>query len=1405
MAKDKEARVTLKLFNQEFNSAMQETKNETTRLNKEFELQKQQMKLTASEAEQLSAKIEYLKSKQEIANRVTNETATHLENVKAQFGENSREAQQLANKLLEAQIAEQKLANEVSQTTQALERARDAQGKLNSSTISIKDEIKKLENQFELQKQQMQLNATESEKLAAKIDFLNNKQVLMGRATQEVVQDLEKAKASFGENSREAQQLANKLLEAQTAEQKLANEITQTVSALDRARAAENQLESATESTTNSIKSQAQSAEEASKKLNDMGDAAKNAGEKMSGVSAGVAALSAGALVIATDIDSAMVKIQTSIGATEEEAKALGDVAENVWKAGFAGSLDEAAASLIQVKQNMRDLDAGEIETATKSAIALATTFEADVNEVTRAANNLMNNFGIESEKAFDLLAHGAQNGLNFSNELFDNVSEYAGLWANMGFSTEQYFKIMEAGASQGVYNLDYINDVMKEFQIRIKDGSKSTSEAMGSMSKDSQAVWKSFLDGKATVSDVFSQIMPEISKMDDQVVASQIGVSLFGTKWEDLETKAMYAMGNVSAEMLNLDGTMGKMIETQEESFGQRFQGNLRELAAALEPLGLILMDLVDSVMPTITNAITSASTAFSNLSPTIQTIILVIGAFALAIGPILVIIGTLISSISAIVGAIAPLVAAITSAGGVIAFLSSHLSFLTPLFTALTGPIGLTVAAIALLTAAFVTAYQKVDWFRNGVNEIFSHIKSLTSTVFNAVKDLITNLISSAVDFAKGILEKFKAFWDENGKAIVNIVKLYFGMVKTNIEVVLGVIKGIFEAVWPILSAIVKIAWEAIQLIVENSITVVLGIIQTIMKLIQGDWEGAWETIKGIGEGIMNNIIKFFKDIDLLQIGKDIIQGLINGMTSMVDAVWDAVSSIASSVPNWVKELLGIHSPSRVMAEVGKWIPVGLAQGVDQNASSVQKSMEELGYLIIDTAEHFANEEVKINTQLAKDIASINEKSDEKIQKIKAAAKKKKRDLTVAEKNDIIKIEKEAADKIAKIEATAMKNKVKALETSNKEYLQTVQAFIDDKKSLEQLTTIDEAAIWEKTINLFDEGTVERIKAQQNYKKAVETTNNEILSINETYQSKMATISDNLKQQVDAENQKIATALEEKANSFKSFANTFDEYQINLNRTGEELANNLKSQLEAMKMWREEFAKLSSRNVDADLLAEISNLGVKALPELVALNSMTDEQLSEYSAMYQEKSKEAREKAELELVGMKTDAEIRITELRNAANTELDQVERDWMKAIEKITKNTDTELQTLEQVGRDAGQGLLNGLASMEAAILAKAAAIAEGVKAQITSALDIHSPSRVMEGYGENTGEGFAIGLENLIERVKNAATKLTQATTQAATNSSMDYSRTMNNYITWQTSGESDRDFERTVRRTSYLL
>lgn len=166
--------------------------------------------------------------------------------------------------------------------------------------------------------------------------------------------------------------------------------------------------------------------------------------------SAAMGAFGAGAGLAAAQFDNAAGQIQAGLGVTAEEAKKLESLARNVWKAGFGESLEEVSAGLIRVKQNMKQIDGSEIEKVTQNALALAKSFESDVNEVTRAGNNLMVNFGVSADEAFDLMARGAQDGINFSNEMFDNLAEYSPLFASMGYSADEYFGILKRGSEQG-------------------------------------------------------------------------------------------------------------------------------------------------------------------------------------------------------------------------------------------------------------------------------------------------------------------------------------------------------------------------------------------------------------------------------------------------------------------------------------------------------------------------------------------------------------------------------------------------------------------------------------------------------------------------------------------------------------------------------------------------------------------------------------------------------------------------------------------------------------------------------------------------------------------------------------------------------------------------------------------
>jgi phage-related minor tail protein len=185
-------------------------------------------------------------------------------------------------------------------------------------------------------------------------------------------------------------------------------------------------------------------------------DGFKNVGSVISStVTPAILAIGAAAVAIASEFDGANAKIQNSLGVTADEAGELADSVKNVYRKGIGESQAVVTDALIKTRQNMRKLADDELELVTKKAIILGETFDSDVNEVTRAGNNLMEAFGISSDKAFDLMASGAQRGLNFSSEMFDNLAEYSNLFDDMGFTAEEYFQLLEKGSSAGVYNLD--------------------------------------------------------------------------------------------------------------------------------------------------------------------------------------------------------------------------------------------------------------------------------------------------------------------------------------------------------------------------------------------------------------------------------------------------------------------------------------------------------------------------------------------------------------------------------------------------------------------------------------------------------------------------------------------------------------------------------------------------------------------------------------------------------------------------------------------------------------------------------------------------------------------------------------------------------------------------------------
>lgn len=659
------------------------------------------------------------------------------------------------------------------------------------------------------------------------------------------------------------------------------------------------------------------------------------------------------------EMEDSLVKLSAQTGIYGEDMKELESIAKNVFKQGHGESFDDVTTALMQVKNHMHNLDAGELERVTGNAMMLANTFDAEVNEVTRAANNLMTNFGIDSEKAFDMMAKGAQNGLNFSNEMFDNLSEYSPLWADMGYSAEQMFGILEVGAKNGVYNLDYLNDVMKEFQIRATDGSKSTTDAVATLGPEVQKVWEAFSNGEATVAEMSQVAVAELAKIDDKVKQNELGVAFFGTKWEDLGGDVVLSMLSAGQAMTDFEGSMQKINEVRFDTVGAALKGIGRTLLTDLvHPIG-------DMVLPYLNDF---ANYLSDNLPTAIEKgkdVIKEYGPIALAVGGAFLTYKGVMQGVSTyqkafnMVQTLTPkllyaqrtAMLAYTFAGGgargMITALRSGMVALN--LTMLANPFVLAAVAIVALGAAFYGLYQKSEEFRTAVAPLIEMVKTefvamgqqvvgafqqfvpMIATFAASVVPVIINLATMIIPLIlqvvqmvfpavlaiiQAVLPVVITLISTVVTTILTLAQTVLPLVLTVISTVFPVILSVVQMVIPIIStilqslvmiiqsvlvpaingilAIVQFVFPYVQMIIQNALAIVNGLIQAAMALLKGDWDDAWNAIKTTAETIMNNIISFFSGINLFEVGRSIITGLINGIKSMGGAIVGAISNL-------------------------------------------------------------------------------------------------------------------------------------------------------------------------------------------------------------------------------------------------------------------------------------------------------------------------------------------------------------------------------------------------------------------------------------------------------------------------------------------------------------------------------
>lgn len=577
-----------------------------------------------------------------------------------------------------------------------------------------------------------------------------------------------------------------------------------------------------------------------------------------------------------SETENAVTKVNAYFGETGQAAEESANVIKSVYSDGVGESMDSVADAVLMVKKNLGDLSETDLTNLTQQAITLDELYGIDMNETLRGVNSLMQQYGLTAQEAMDYIVVGTQNGLDKTNELGDNLSEYAGKFSQAGYSASEYFQLLDNGLKNGAYNLDKVNDAINEVTTRLVDG--TIGESIGSFSTKTQELFTSWQNGGATQKQVIDSIVADIGNCTNQQEALNLAALAFGTMAEDGNLKFITSLTSVGSTYDSVKGSAQGMFDATTTPM-QQMESNTRKLQQALVPLGEKLAELANAILPPLVSVITTIGGWFERLPGPVQNFVIILGALLAAftaltpvIAAISVAMGALNISMLAIIAVIAAVAAAIA---GIIAIIQN--------WGAITQWFGELWNTICTGIGAMVDSLKA--WFSN----LWTHLQSVWEGICNVVQTavmLLGSIIQGAIDI---ITLPFQMIW-ENCKGIVSsvwegiksVVSSAIHAVSSTISSVMGAIKNVISTVWNAISSKVSSVLNTIKTTVSTVFNAVKSVASTV-------WNGIKSVISSVVDGIKSKVSSVF-----------------NGVKSTVTSIFNGIKSTAASVWNGIKEAI-------------------------------------------------------------------------------------------------------------------------------------------------------------------------------------------------------------------------------------------------------------------------------------------------------------------------------------------------------------------------------------------------------------------------------------------------------------------------------------------------------------------
>ena len=380
--------------------------------------------------------------------------------------------------------------------------------------------------------------------------------------------------------------------------------------------------------------------------------------------------------------------------------------------------------------------------------------------------------------------------------------------------------------------------------------------------------------------------------------------------------------------------GAQGVILSELERQFGGAAKAAAdtspwRRAQVAIQQAGDAIGAILIPVVEKISGFVEGVATSFTGLSPSMQNFIVIAGGVAAAVGPLLIIAGSLVSAWGAIVPMFAGLATILGTAG----------------FTATLGALAAAaapfIAAGVALAAAWALFGDKIGPVLSSLGAKFSEVLGpKLISLFNTVKTALTQLwegpFGEAVRVVIDVLGDFgAAYASVLGEALVRVLSAAV----SNVEGAFKAIVGAVTLVVQLLSGDFAGAWETAKGLVKNAVDTFINVLNSLVP-------GAGTALRNMATGIYTKLSEVAAS--MLQMGRDIIGGLVRGIMAAPDAVWNALKSVVLRGVQNIREFLGIASPSRLFMEMGGFITDGLAIGIENGSPDVEAAMGSLSEVV-------------------------------------------------------------------------------------------------------------------------------------------------------------------------------------------------------------------------------------------------------------------------------------------------------------------------------------------------------------------------------------------------------------------------------------------------------------------------